>query len=85
MSIANHREDEYGGSLENRIRIVKEIVDGIHQECGSDFAVTIGLGVKSYITALNKVPLPEKTRLGEQSKRQLKSLNFSKKWESQRL
>ena len=64
MSIANHREDEYGGSLENRIRIVKEIVDGIHQECGSDFAVTIGLGVKSYITALNKSSLTGENEAG---------------------
>ena len=54
MPIANHREDEYGGCLENRVRVITEMVEGIHQVCGSDFAVTIGLGVKSFITALNK-------------------------------
>ena len=53
MPIANHREDEYGGCLENRVRVITEMVEGIHQVCGSDFAVTIGLGVKSFITALN--------------------------------
>ena len=51
MPIANHREDEYGGCLENRVRVITEMVEGIHQVCGSDFAVTIGLGVKSFITA----------------------------------
>lgn len=28
----NHRNDEYGGSLENRMRLVLEIIQGIHQE-----------------------------------------------------
>lgn len=57
MSITNKREDEYGGTLENQMRLVKEIVDGIHQVCGSDYPVTMGLGVKSYIKALNKASL----------------------------
>lgn len=54
MSITNHRTDEYGGSLENRLRITREILDGIRAECGSDFPVIIRLGLKSYIKALNK-------------------------------
>lgn len=64
MSIANRREDEYGGSLENRARVITEIVEGIRQECGSDFAITIGLGVKSYITALNKPTLTGENEAG---------------------
>ena len=31
----NRRDDEYGGTLENRSRIIFEIVDGIRNECGS--------------------------------------------------
>lgn len=54
MSITNHREDEYGGTLENRLRITKEIITGIKQECGADFPVIMRLGLKSYIKALNK-------------------------------
>lgn len=41
LSMMNHRTDEYGGSLENRLRAAKEILEGIKQECGSDFPVSI--------------------------------------------
>lgn len=54
MSITNRREDEYGGSLENRLRCCKEIVEGVKQVCGADFPVSIRLGLKSYISKLNK-------------------------------
>ena len=35
----NHREDEYGGSLDNRIRLLKNICEGVKQMCGPDFLV----------------------------------------------
>lgn len=38
----NRREDRYGGSLENRARIVFEILQGIREACGPDF----GLGLR---------------------------------------
>lgn len=37
----NNRTDEYGGSLENRMRIVKEIVDAIREKCGPDFPISV--------------------------------------------
>ncbi|MEH0020354.1 MAG: NADH:flavin oxidoreductase [Desulfobacter sp.] len=37
----NKRTDEYGGSLENRARIIKEIVDGIKTRAGTSFPVLI--------------------------------------------
>lgn len=54
MIITNRRKDEYGGTLENRLRICKEILEGIKQSCGSDFLVSMRLGVKSYILDLEK-------------------------------
>ncbi|MEI8240215.1 MAG: NADH:flavin oxidoreductase [Actinomycetota bacterium] len=39
----NHRTDEYGGSLENRSRLIFEIVDGIRAACGPDFALAVRL------------------------------------------
>lgn len=57
LSITNHRTDEYGGSLDNRLRLLRETVEGIHRECGDDYPVIVGLGVKSYIKALNKASL----------------------------
>ena len=38
-SSVNHRTDEYGGSLENRFRMVGEIIRGIRKECGSPFII----------------------------------------------
>ncbi|WP_445358950.1 alkene reductase [Microbulbifer sp. ANSA005] len=32
----NHRDDEYGGSLENRLRFLKEIVAAVSKEVGSE-------------------------------------------------
>lgn len=45
----NRRTDEYGGSLENRMRAVKEMIQGIKQVNGSGFPVTIRLGLRSFI------------------------------------
>jgi 2,4-dienoyl-CoA reductase-like NADH-dependent reductase (Old Yellow Enzyme family) len=39
----NHREDEYGGSLENRMRIVMRIIDAAREEVGSDAIVGLRL------------------------------------------
>lgn len=52
MSITNHRTDEYGGSLENRLRASREILEGIKAECGSDYPVIMKMGLKSYMTGL---------------------------------
>ncbi|MBQ3835233.1 MAG: FAD-dependent oxidoreductase, partial [Elusimicrobia bacterium] len=54
LSFMNHRTDEYGGSLENRLRFAKEIVQEIKKECGQDFPVTIRLAIKSYMKDFNK-------------------------------
>ena len=47
----NHRTDAYGGSFENRHRILVETIEGIKKECGDDFPVTLRLGIKSYLEA----------------------------------
>lgn len=39
----NHRTDEYGGSLENRLRIVFELRDAARTACGPDFPIIIKL------------------------------------------
>lgn len=39
----NHRIDEYGGSLENRARIIKEIILGIREKCSPDFLLSLRL------------------------------------------
>ncbi len=39
----NHRTDEYGGSLENRIRIVREVLASVRNAVGPDFPVEVRL------------------------------------------
>ena len=41
----NHRTDEYGGSLENRMRFLNEIIDETRALCGSDFPIIVRLTV----------------------------------------
>lgn len=54
----NHREDEYGGSLENKTRILTTIVKRIKEACGDGFAVTTRLGTKSHMRAPGVGHLP---------------------------
>lgn len=58
ISLFNHRTDEYGGSLENRLRFAKEIVEEIKNRCGEDFPVTLRFSPKSFIKGLRDGALP---------------------------
>jgi 2,4-dienoyl-CoA reductase-like NADH-dependent reductase (Old Yellow Enzyme family) len=40
---SNHRTDDYGGSLDNRVRIVLRVIEAIRDEVGPDFLVGINL------------------------------------------
>lgn len=54
----NGRTDEYGGSLENRMRFPVEIVQAIKEKCGKDFPVSLRYSVKSYTKGFNRGALP---------------------------
>ena len=41
----NHRTDQYGGSLENRMRFLNEIIDDVRAKCGRDFPLIVRLTV----------------------------------------
>lgn len=41
----NKRTDQYGGSLENRMRFLLKIIDGIRSNCGKDFPIVVRLTV----------------------------------------
>lgn len=58
MSFFNQRTDEYGGSLENRLRVATEIVQGIKQACGNDFPVSLRYSLKSFIKGYAQGALP---------------------------
>jgi len=46
---ANHRSDQYGGSTENRARIVLEILKKTRQKVGEDFIIGLRMSVDEYV------------------------------------
>lgn len=48
-SLWNHRTDEYGGSLENRLRFPKELIEAIKRGAGENFPVIYRYGLTHYI------------------------------------
>ncbi len=45
----NKRTDEYGGSTENRMRMVMEIIAGIREKWGPDFPIGVRLSVEEFL------------------------------------
>lgn len=50
----NKRTDEYGGSFENRMRFIKEIIEGIREKCGKDYPVIVRLAVDECYAMIGK-------------------------------
>ncbi len=50
----NHRKDEYGGSFENRMRFLEEIVVGIKERCGKDYPLMVRLSVDEMMERIGK-------------------------------
>ena len=44
----NRRDDEYGGSLENRARLLFEVVDGVRERCGPQFVLGVRLSPERF-------------------------------------
>lgn len=51
----NRRDDQYGGSLENRARPIFEIVAGIRAQCRADFNLSIRLSPERFGMRLSEV------------------------------
>ena len=47
--LENHRKDEFGGSLENRARLLLMIIDRIRQYCGEDFLIEVRFSGTEYV------------------------------------
>jgi 2,4-dienoyl-CoA reductase-like NADH-dependent reductase (Old Yellow Enzyme family) len=45
----NHRTDEYGGSLDNRLRIVREVMEAVRNAAGSSLAVGVRTSTAHHI------------------------------------
>lgn len=51
----NKREDRYGGSLENRARLMFEIIDGIRAACRPDFQIGLRLSPERFGVKLSEI------------------------------
>lgn len=58
ISNYNHRTDEYGGCLENRMRISTDMISGIKKRCGDYYPVLMRYSVASKTAGFNKSVLP---------------------------
>ena len=50
----NRRTDEYGGSFDNRLRFVTEIIEGIRARCGRDYPLIVRLTVDEMYDRIGK-------------------------------
>lgn len=60
-STTNRRDDRYGGSEENRNRLLLEIIEGIRRDCGPDFMLGVRLSPERF-----GIKLAEARRLAQQ-------------------
>ncbi|MFT7670565.1 MAG: 2,4-dienoyl-CoA reductase-like NADH-dependent reductase (Old Yellow Enzyme family) [Planctomycetota bacterium] len=51
----NQRRDIYGGSFENRTRILFDIIDGVRERCGSDLTLGVRLSPERFGVVLDEV------------------------------
>ncbi len=61
----NSRDDQYGGTLENRTRILQEIITGIRQRCRRDFNLGVRLSPERF-----GMQLPEVQQIAQQLMRE---------------
>ena len=52
--VTNQRTDEYGGSFENRMRFITNIIKGIREKCGDDFPLIVRLTVDECYSYIGK-------------------------------
>ncbi|MEM1658338.1 MAG: NADH:flavin oxidoreductase [Candidatus Jordarchaeales archaeon] len=60
---SNKRSDEYGGSTENRARMLVEIIKGIKKACGGDWPVLVKLQMDDCVADEDRLKLPESVEI----------------------
>ncbi|MGN0527659.1 MAG: FAD-dependent oxidoreductase [Eubacterium sp.] len=78
LKYVNKRNDEYGGSFENRYRFAVEIVQAIKKACGNDFPVSLRYSVVSKTKDFRKGALPgeEFTEVGRDMAESEKAVKY---------
>lgn len=78
LKYVNKREDEYGGSFENRYRFPVEIVKAIKKECGQDYPVSLRFSVESKTKGFRSGALPDEEykEVGRDLNEAIKAANY---------
>jgi len=78
LKYVNKRDDEYGGSFENRYRFAVEIVQAIKKLCGDDFPVSLRYSVISKTKGMRQgaVPGEEYTEVGRDMEESEKAVKY---------
>ncbi len=61
----NRRNDKYGGSLDNRARMINEVIAGIRETCDNDFNVSVRLSPERFGMRLGEVTQVAQTLMKE--------------------
>ena len=70
----NLRTDEYGGSFENRLRFLREIIEGIRARCGRDYPLIVRLTVDEMYDRIGKPGKGYGLETGKQIAKRLEEL-----------
>ena len=78
LRYTNYRNDEYGGSFENRYRFPVEVVQAIKGTCGKDFPVSLRYSVRSMVKEFceGAVPGEQFVELGRDLKESEKAVRY---------
>ena len=69
----NRRTDEYGGSFDNRMRFLTEIIEGIRARCGRDYPLTVRLTVDEMYSRSGREGTGYELETGKRIAKRLKS------------
>ncbi len=72
----NRRDDEYGGSLENRMRFLMEVLGAVRRELGPDLVLSIRLSTDGMANAMTEQE-NRKVLAGVEASRLIDFINFS--------
>ena len=70
----NQRTDEYGGSFENRMRFLEEIVTGIKERCGKYYPLIVRLSVDEMYARIGKPDVGYNLKDGKKIAKRLEEL-----------
>jgi len=63
--VTNDRDDEYGGSFENRTRIVREVTEAVREEMGEDNAVFVRISATDWLDDRDSWDVEQSARLAD--------------------